>query len=209
MSVFIRGWPAYVSTHATSVLVTPPTTEPLSIAEVKQRARISTSAEDGLIRTYIKAARDQVEQDTGLALLTQTRDVYLDSVPAGITPFALPWPPLQSVTSVKYTDTGGIVQTLAASNYVWDASSMPARLALSDVGVWPTDIRVFQPWVIRIVVGWTNPALIPPALLEAVGILAVHMATFGRDLVSVGNTVTPMLQSYHEKIAAYSLVRVA
>ena len=211
MGVFIRGWVShYASTHWTSTVVTPPTVEPLTITDMKARGRIFGNDEDGLIHAYIKAARNQVEQDTGIALLTQTRDVFFDGGGlGGSVPFDLPWPPLQSVTWIKTYSTAGVQSTWDASNYHVDASSMPARIALTDAGIWPTDLRVFQPWSLRMVVGWTSPDLIPPALREAVGLLAVHRATIGRDLALEGMTASVVPYGYAEMIAPYQRVSVA
>ena len=210
MGVFIRGWSRPTSLRWTSVVVTPPATHPVSVEELKARARITLPDEDGLLMAYIKAAVDQVERDTGLALLTQTRDLYLDGVPMDHTPLRVPYPPLQSVTSVKYTDTAAVLQTLAASNYVVDSASWPGRIALSDIGVWATNLRMFQPWVIRVVVGWATPVLIPPLLVEAVALHAVHAATAGRDrFPHLQFSTSGLRDEYEDKIAAYRQVSVA
>src|SRR5258705_9577128 len=74
-----QGPRAYaVAPHAVSVLVTPPALEPLTLDQGKLRAGLDWVAgdpRDALMTGFIQAARSQVEQDTGLALLTQTRDV--------------------------------------------------------------------------------------------------------------------------------------
>jgi hypothetical protein len=52
---------------------------PLTIEEGKLRAGLDWSdgdPRDELMRDFITAARQQVEQDTGLAMLTQVRDIY-------------------------------------------------------------------------------------------------------------------------------------
>jgi len=217
MGVFIQApfWAPsgrrQVSPHAISVLVTPPTIEPLTLTQGKLRAGLDWlvgDPRDDLMTGFIAAARSKVEQDTGLALLTQTRDVYFDRWPYGTVPLELPAQstPLQSVTSVKSTDTAGAVNTLDPSTYLVDVAS--GRIGLSASGVWPTDLRPFQPIVIRIVAGWTSVALMPPLLVHAVGLLTAHYATLGRDLASL-NTISEVPQGYEDAVAPYRLVTLA
>ena len=72
---------------ARSIVVTGPASEPLTIAEGKLRAGLDWAdgdARDNLMTTWIKAAREKVEHDTGLALLEQTRDVVFDAMPGDV-----------------------------------------------------------------------------------------------------------------------------
>jgi uncharacterized phiE125 gp8 family phage protein len=198
--------------HVVSVVVTPPVLEPLTIEEAKLRAGFDWATGDArelLLAGYIRAARAKVEQDTGLALLTQTRDVYFDAV-WGLA-IALPAQslPLQAVTSVKSVDAAGVEQTLTATEYVVDAAS--GRIGLAESGSWPTDLRTFQPWVIRVVAGWTSVQALTtaaPLLVHAVGLLTAHYATLGRDLASV-ESATEIPQGYADAISAYVPVVVA
>lgn len=186
--------------------------EPLTLTEGKLRAAVDWVAgdpRDALMTAFITAARSKVEQDTGLALLSQTRDVYVDAIPGPV--FNLPAlsKPLQAVISVSSIDTAGAVHVLDASNYVVDYAS--ARLGLSTAGIWPTDLRPFQPYVIRIVSGWPSVASLKaeaPLLMHAVGLLTAHYATLGRDLASSDPT-SAVPQGYEDAISSYVPVVVA
>lgn len=220
MGVFIeppfwaqRYWGSAAS-HAVSVLVTPPTLEPLTVTEAKLRAGLAWAdgdPRDALMQGFIAAARSVVEQRTGLALLTQTRDLYFDRLPidrAGTARLPAQSLPLQQVISVKSTDSSGVVQTLDPSNYVVDVAT--ARIGLSVTGSWPSDLRPVQPWVIRIVSGWVDVAALraaAPLLIHAVGLLVAHYATLGRDVASV-DTVTEVPFGFEDAIAPYCLVTV-
>jgi uncharacterized phiE125 gp8 family phage protein len=199
--------------HAVSVLVTPPVLEPLTLLEAKLRAGLEWTPgdpRDALMTVFLAAARSKVETDTGLALLTQTRDVYLDALPGSVITLPRGARPLQSVTSFKSTDTAGVVQTLDPSQYVVDLASGRVGLALG--GSWPSDLRPFQPYVLRIVAGWASVALLTaaePMLVHLVGRLTAHYATLGRDLASAGNlSVTEVPFGYEDDIAAYRPVVV-
>jgi hypothetical protein len=62
-------------------LQTPPATEPVSVGDLKNFLRVDTddSTQDQLITAFIIAARQYVEQYTGLALCTQTWLLTLDN----------------------------------------------------------------------------------------------------------------------------------
>lgn len=108
-------------------LVTPPTVEPLSLAEAKTHCRIPTEVadENGLITDLIVAARQYVESFTRRALLNQTWDWKLDAFPAGECPLVLPIANASAITSVTYTATDGTSTTWTSSLYDTDLPSGP------------------------------------------------------------------------------------
>lgn len=195
-----------VPLHATSVVVVEPTTEPMDVPTAKAYARITGTDLDALFPSWIKTARIKVEQDTGLALLTQTRDVYLDAFPAHVLTLPSQSAPLQSVTSVKSTDTSGVVNTFDPTNYVVDLVSQPPRIGLAVGGIWPIDLRYTQPIVIRIVSGYVDVAHIPAPLVQAVGLLCGFYANDGSDRFM--KTARVDFDEYEEAIAPFRLVTV-
>jgi len=79
------------SQGVTSTLVIAPTEEPLTLDEAKLRAGLDWVAgdpRDALMTGFIAAARAKVEHDTGLALLTQTRNVLVN---ASVNGPLIPW----------------------------------------------------------------------------------------------------------------------
>lgn len=199
--------------HAISVVVTPPTEEPLTLTQGKLRAGldwVDGDPRDALMTGFIAAARSKVEQDTGLALLTQTRDIYLDALPSRWRAITLPAQsrPLQAIVSFKSTDTANVVNTLDPANYVVDLPT--ARIGWAIGGIWPLDLRPFQPIVIRIVSGYPSIDDIPAPLVHAVGLLTAHYATVGRDIAAVervSGIEVPF--GYADTIAPYQLVTVS
>ncbi len=62
--------------------LTPPVGEPLTLAETKAHLRIDSSAEDDLLASLIRTAREHLERETGLcADLARTFRLYLDDWP--------------------------------------------------------------------------------------------------------------------------------
>lgn len=93
-----------------------PATEPVTLAQVKDQCRVdqSSTADDSLLNGFISAARQAVEAYCGIRLVTQTVLMRCSS----FCDFeALPAAPLQSISSITYTDPSGNPQTLDPSIY--------------------------------------------------------------------------------------------
>jgi hypothetical protein len=63
------------------LLVTAPTVEPLSIADVRDRLSYGSGVSDTLITTLIKSARQKLEKQYGIAMINQTWSLVLDRFP--------------------------------------------------------------------------------------------------------------------------------
>ena len=187
--------------HRVTTLITPPTSEPLTIDAAKLRAGLdwpNGDPRDLLMRDFIAAARAQVEADTGVALLTQTYDVTYAAATSG--PLILPWRPVQTVR--VFAEEADGAHELDPGDYVLDPGS-----------VWPVPARLQAPLgvalTVETVVGHPDVATLTaaaPGLLHAVGLLVAHYATFGRDLVLPGAAAAVVPMGYVEAIAPYQLV---
>src|SRR5436190_1590609 len=91
--------------------VVPPAVEPITPAIAKTQARISYADEDVLFAIWIPAARRLVEQEAETALVSQTLRMSLPCWPVD-GQLRLPIGPAIAVSSVKYYDAGGTLQTL-------------------------------------------------------------------------------------------------
>jgi uncharacterized phiE125 gp8 family phage protein len=135
-------------------LITGPAAEPITLDEAKNHLRVDFSDDDDLISAIITAARVYCEQWTQRAFVTQTWELVIDSFPgsgvrtstSSVPTFSsssgeilLPFPPLQSVVSVKYDDAAGNEQTLGALDYDVDNVSQPGWVVPSSSG-WPGSI---------------------------------------------------------------------
>lgn len=154
-------------------LVTAPTTDPLDLETVKKQCRMEGLGDEDAFFTsqLIPAVRDHAELATGRALLTQTWDLKLDAFPLEGW-IEIPKPPLISVTSVTYVDTGGVTQTFASSNYLVDAPVGPrcrrGRVALASGQAWPTTQSRVNAVTVRFVAGYgASRTALPPLLVAA------------------------------------------
>jgi uncharacterized phiE125 gp8 family phage protein len=127
----------------------------------------SDATEDSLLSALIAAARQYVETVTRRALVTQTWDLNLDCWPDK-NYVQLLYGQLQSVMSVKYTDSTGVVTTMGAgTGYLVDSSSEPGRIVLPFSVSWPSStLYPMNPITIRYVCGYGATAASVPASIR-------------------------------------------
>ncbi len=146
-------------------VVIQPATEPVSLAEAKAHLRVTSSDEDALISALIVAAREAAEHETGRSLITQTREKTLDVFPEAI---RLDYPPVQSITSIKFLDENGDEQTLSASSYKLDnaSDSCPAWIKIATGRAWPSTYPEINAVRVRYVAGWASAAEVPQSIKQ-------------------------------------------
>jgi uncharacterized phiE125 gp8 family phage protein len=124
----------------TARLVTPPAAMAVSMAAARMAARVDvdtdgTSSIDAEITQAVRTYTDEAEHATGRAFITQTWRLTLDHFPGAI---KLPGAPLASVTSVKFYDAAGVLQTLSPLDYIIDTASEPGYVVPAPGKTWPT-----------------------------------------------------------------------
>ena len=190
-------------------LVTGPTVEPVSLAEAKVHCRVDITDDDAYITGLITAARSRLETIARpqLAMITQTWELLLDDWPWGDTVELRPYP-LQSVTSVKYTDSAGAETTYSAGNYLVDAYSEPGRLRLKTGSSWPSaTLRELNGVAIRFVAGFgAAGTAVDMQLRQAILLLVAHwyeirepVLTTGAQAVSMPFTVDALMQHWRRE----------
>jgi uncharacterized phiE125 gp8 family phage protein len=151
-------------------LITPPAVEPVSVETAKQHLRVDHSADDALITSYLKTARELGEGLARRAFITQTVEWVMDRWPTNGA-MKLPRPPLQSVTSVKYLDTDQAEQTW--TDYVVDARSEPGWLIFRSTpsgGLFDSGAIA-----VRFVAGYGNTAeTVPNVFIQGILLTVAH-----------------------------------
>lgn len=149
-------------------LVTGPLVEPVTLAEVKNQTRITDNNSDGVLSSYISVAREAAESYMGRGILTQTWKLVLDGF-SNIIPLPMA-SPLQSVTTVQYYDTAGVLQTLATTYYGVDTVSRTGTVFLKPDQSWPAvqSERRDGAVIITYVVGWTVAASVPERIKQGI-----------------------------------------
>ena len=138
---------------------------PLGVAKNYLRVNAEESHEDARIIDLIKACRQEVENDINRVILTATWTHRMDCFPIG--DIILVKTPVQSVTSVAYTDTDGNEQTLVEdTNYQVDIHR--SRIGLVTGQSWPsTKSNTYNAVVVTYVAGYTV-ATCPPGLKNGI-----------------------------------------
>lgn len=181
-----------------------PPVEPMTLAEAKLHLRVHTDQadEDPLIERYITSARTYCENRLQRILAQRTCDVFLDSLlPYHV--ITLPVGPVVEVTSIKTTDTEGVQTTVDPALYLVDLASVPARIGLPSGQAWPMNLRAFQSVVIRLVVGYVQPA---EDIVQAMRLLIGH---YNEKRMAVQPTTEEALKlGVEDHLAPYEEVQV-
>lgn len=111
-------------------IVTPPASEPVTIAEAKAQLHIGASddSHDLELAAMIAAAREEWERDTSTALITRTIEHRL---PRFVDTVLLTVRPAIAITSVTYVDSAGATQTVAAADYYLDIDEVRFKPAFT------------------------------------------------------------------------------
>lgn len=179
--------PHYGDTYGL-VVVTPPATEPVTLAEAKDHLRVDIANDDTLIAALSVAAREMVEVSLHRQLVDATYDMTLDRFPGATAGSSsgvlfgaggiiyLPRPPLQSVTSITYFDTAGVSTVLPTEDYLVDTASIQGRITPSvNERTWPShEIRI-NAVTVRFVAGFGDAAAVPSSIKTAILLLTADM----------------------------------
>jgi uncharacterized phiE125 gp8 family phage protein len=102
-----------------SLLLTAPAVEPLSLAEARAFLRVETADDDDLIRALIAGARVHVEAQTRRALIAQSwrlaLDAWLEDGRIKVVPA-----PLRTLNAARIYDSEGNTQALDTQAFVPD-----------------------------------------------------------------------------------------
>jgi uncharacterized phiE125 gp8 family phage protein len=186
-----------------SILLTPPATEPVSLAEAKGYLRVEHADDDDLIAALIASARAHVEAQTRRALITQVWRHSLDMWPIGDRVLVLP-APLQELVAARVYDEEGNAQAIDLETLVVDTISVPGV-------VW------FRPWSVPgpgrkhggieldAVAGYGDAAVdVPPSLKLAIRMLVAHWYE-NRGVIASGSGA-PLLATAATLLAPYRVL---
>lgn len=182
-----------------------PSAEPVTLAEAKLHCRVDGAEDDTLIVALIVSARQQAEQRTGRALITQQWEYTLDTFErvcidrricnTGNDSIDLPNPKLVSVQTVTYLDADGVRQTLADTEYQVVTDELVGRILPVWGKNWPS-CRV-QPGSVAInyTCGYADAAGVPEGI-KAWMKMAVSTQYAQREAIITGTIVAELPRDF-------------
>lgn len=186
-------------------IITPPETEPVTLAEAKLHLKVDGDEDDEKIPGLITAAREYCENYTRRALALQTFEGYLNRFPI-VDYVELPRPPLKSVTSVIIKEATGAETTMTADvDYHADLESTVGRIILPYGKSWP-DFTPFpsNPIRIRFAAGYTSEEM--PKLIKQAMLLLIGHWHMNREAVLIGSISKEIEISVKTMLTMYRVV---
>jgi uncharacterized phiE125 gp8 family phage protein len=157
------------------VLVTPPAVEPVSLAELKLHLRVEQdqAAEDDLITSLGKAAREYAEKHTRRSFITTT---WRKKFGRFCNRMVLDNPPLIAVSTITYVDDAGDSQTLSASLYQVVSSEEPGFVCPAYAVTWPTTRNIPEAVTVNYTAGYgATAASVPEGIKAAIKLIVGNL----------------------------------
>jgi uncharacterized phiE125 gp8 family phage protein len=156
------------------VRVTAPAVSPISLAEAKAQMRVEGNDDDTIIQRLIDAAVAFVDVQgvLGRAMITQTWAEWIAPNPSTV---LLSIGPVQSVSSIKYYDIDGVLQTATLADF--NVFGTPNRITITPKTskAWPITQTRDDAIKIEYVVGYgSTSASVPQTVRHALLMLVAH-----------------------------------
>jgi uncharacterized phiE125 gp8 family phage protein len=162
-----RTSPTYPGGYEVST-VTAATGNPVTLTEARLFLRNPSTSEDPLISSFITVATNDAQNELNRAIMKQTLKFHYARWPYG-TAWPLPFPPLVSVTHVKYITSSGSTETMSSNDYIVDTVSRQGRLVLRSTAAWPAStLWPNLPIYVTAVCGSTSAAVVPEQYKDAI-----------------------------------------
>jgi uncharacterized phiE125 gp8 family phage protein len=170
------------------ITTTPPATEPVSLAEMRLHlgiGQIDDTVRDLVITSRIVAAREFVESFINRRLITQTvtavcgayDERWINNNPINLLA------PLQSVTEIRYTNSGGVLTVMPSVDYL--AGSYTAAVMPEYGKAWPEARDRLDAVQIAYVCGYGNAADVPQGIKEAIMFIVSQWEVFQSSIEGV------------------------
>lgn len=188
-----------------AILVSGPATEPVTREEAKAHARVDGASEDARIDALIAAARAEVENRTGRALVTQSWRIVRDAIPRGGVVRMAPAPVI-SVEALTVYGADGTPTVATTDEYDVDLVSSPARLMLKSGRFW--GVRAMNGVEIDFTCGYGDAAAVPAPLKQAILMLVAYWFE-QREAAAVGAVAGDVANGVAALIAPYRMPRLS
>lgn len=152
-------------------------------------APTTNTTEDPFLTLIIKAARVWCEKYCRRSFITQTWDFKINRFPGSSrSGIEIPFPPLQSITHVKYINSSGVLTTVDSDEYNAYIDCTPGYIKPAYGYSWPTARAEDEAVTIRFISGYgTARSAVDSNVIHAIKIFCSHLYE-NRDMVSFNMT---------------------
>lgn len=172
-----------------NILIVPPSSEPVTLAEMKAHGKIPHNSDDVLLEGLLRSARQWCEHHARLAFMPQSWAVYVSQTPKQ-NYIVMPRGPLLSVTKVQMIDDKDQLIDLPNENFLADPYIAPPQVFLRDGASWPPMKRPVNSLRVEYVAGFGNTAAdVPEPIKLAIKQLALHWYEHRGEAI-VGDTIS-------------------
>ena len=180
-------------------LVTAPSTEPLTYAEVKAYLRLNGDTEETFVTSLITAARMKVETMIWRPLISQAWGMYFDYSELDTRVYNINKAPVISVDNIKYYDSDNVLQTLSASDYEVDIYGNPCRFRIIDMPECYDRLGTLQ---VNFTCGYANAGSVPQPIKLAMYMIIGHLYENRQDVMT-GTQVNSVPQGSETLLEPY------
>jgi uncharacterized phiE125 gp8 family phage protein len=181
-----------------SILLTPPAAEPITLADAKAYLRVEHDDDDVVIAALISGARSHVEAHTRCALVTQTWRLVRDAWPRDGRIAVVP-APLRVIVAARVRDSHGVAQSIDLQAFVADKGASAISFLSWSL---PAPGQIAAGIEIDVEVGYGDPADVPEPLRQAIRLLVAHwyenrgLVAIGQDVAALPDTVAALIAPY-------------
>ena len=175
----------------------------LSDLRVHLKIPSNVTAEDDLIRSYLRAAGNYFETCTNIVISESTWEGYLDGWPS-LDLITINKNPLASITKIEYYNADNVLTLLPTADYIVDTTDYPCRIQLEEK---PSLYNRIGAVKITFVSGFASMAAVDERIKQAVRILVTECEQDRASYV-VGHTVNSLprgFQNYANQMAIHEI----
>ena len=165
-------------------VITPPTEEPITLAEAKANLRVVFDDEDADISRMIRAARQMAEERLNRALMPQVLAFGAEGFCGAL---RVPRPPLRQLDSITYIDSDGTAQVLPGAGYVVDGFADPPLISAAYNTPWPSTRAQSSAVVVQYQAGYADAASVPEPIRQWM-FLAINAFYENRSMINEAQT---------------------
>src|SRR5215204_4629062 len=187
-----------------SILLTPPAVEPVTLADAKAYLRVEHSEDDAVISALIAGARSHIEAQTRRALITQTWRLVRDAWPREGRIAVAPSPLRQIIAARVYREDGSAL-VIDLQAFVSDKAAAPSIIAFPSWSL-PAPGRALAGIEIDVEAGYgATPFNVPEPLRQAIKLLVAHWYE-NRGLIAAGQSIATLPATVAALLAPYRVL---